>query len=453
VQGTGQADAGARAGGPRARRRILIVAFHFPPVQGSTGVYRALSFAKHLPSHGWDVTVLTSTLNAYPETRAENLSIIPPDTRVVRAWTLDTQRHLAIAGRYPQALATPDRWQSWIASGVIAGLGVIRSWRPDAILSTYPIPSAHSIGLALHRMSSVPWIADFRDPMLQDDYPHHPMLRKAYASIERATFKHANRVTVTTPGTAELYAERYRERPANSVQVIANGFDEDMFANSMGAGASSNERAATQHGDRQPLQLLHSGLLYPHERNPELFFQAAAELLQEGVLREGEVLITLRASGNEAAYQKRIDELGLQRVIRLMPPVPYRDALVEMLASDACLIFQANSCNQQIPAKVYEYLYARKPILGLTDPVGDTGRLLASTGTTHIAALEDKAGMKRALRDFVGALREGNAPRATRDVVMQYSRRASSERLARLLDEVADSNPAAATAPAARRAP
>ena len=453
MQGTGQTDIGARAAGQRPRRRILIVAFHFPPVQGSTGVYRALSFAKHLPSHGWDVTVLTSTLNAYPETRAENLSIIPPDTRVVRAGTLDTQRHLAIAGRYPQALATPDRWQSWIATGVVAGLGVIRSWRPDAILSTYPIPSAHSIGLALHRLSSVPWIADFRDPMLQESYPHEPMLRSAYTSIERATFKHANRITVTTPGTAELYIERYRERPASSIHVIANGFDEDMFASSMGANADGTEPASATQGERRPLQLLHSGLLYPHERNPELFFQAAAELQQEGALREGEVLITLRASGNEAAYQKRIDELGLQRLIRLMPPVPYRDALVEMLGSDACLIFQAKSCNQQIPAKVYEYLYARKPILGLTDPVGDTGRLLASIGAQHIAALEDKAGIKRAMLDFVNALRDGRAPRATRDVVMQYSRRASSERLARVLDEVANSNPAAAPAPAARRAP
>lgn len=450
MQGTGLADDSARAATTRPRRRLLIVAFHFPPVQGSTGVYRALSFAKHLPSHGWDITVLTATLNAYPETRAENLSIIPPDTRVVRAWTLDTQRHLAIAGRYPQALATPDRWQSWIASGTVAGLGVIRSWRPDAILSTYPIPSAHCIGLALHRMSSVPWIADFRDPMLQEGYPEHPMLRKAYASIERATFRHANRITVTTPGTAELYIERYAERPADSIRVIANGFDEDMFASSLGAGGSEIERAA--HGERRPLQLLHSGLLYPHERNPELFFQAVAELQKEDVLREGEVQVTLRASGNEGPYQKRIDELGLQPLIRLMPPVPYRDALVEMLGSDACLIFQARSCNQQIPAKIYEYMYARKPILGLTDPVGDTGRLLASTGTTHIAALEDKDGIKRALRDFVGALRNGTAPRATRDVVMQYSRRASSERLARLLDEVTAS-PAPAPAPAARRAP
>lgn len=435
MQGTGLTESGARADGQRARRRILIVAFHFPPVQGSTGVYRALSFAKHLPSHGWDVTVLTATLNAYPETRAENLSIIPPDTQVVRAWTLDTQRHLALAGRYPLTLATPDRWQSWIASGIVAGLGVIRRWRPDAILSTYPIPSAHYIGLALHRMSSLPWIADFRDPMLQDDYPHEPLLRRSYAHIERATFKHASRITVTTPGTAELYIERYAQRPAQSIQVIPNGFDEDMFASSLGVDAAAR-MTPSPNGNGRQLQLLHSGLLYPHERNPELFFQAVAELLQERVLTEGEFLITLRASGNEAAYHKRIAELKLERVMRLMPSVPYRDALTEMISADACLVFQARSCNQQIPAKVYEYLYAGKPILGLTDPVGDTGRLLATTGSTHIAALEDKAGMKRAIGDFVSALRAGNAPRAPRDVVMQYSRRASSQRLATLLDEV-----------------
>jgi glycosyltransferase involved in cell wall biosynthesis len=285
-------------------------------------------------------------------------------------------------------------------------------------------------------MSSVPWIADFRDPALQDGYPSEPLLRRAYARMERETFKHASRITVTTPGTADLYVARYAQRPANTIQVIPNGFDEDWFACSIGADAASGDITAPTRKVTGPLQLLHSGLLYPHERNPELFFQAIAELLKEGALSEGELMITLRASGNEGAYQKRMDELGLGRVMRLMPAVPYRDALREMIGADACLIFQARSCNQQIPAKVYEYLYAQKPILGLTDPVGDTGRLLASTGATHIAALEDKDAMKRAIRDFVGALRNGAAPRAPREVVMKYSRRASSERLAALLDEV-----------------
>ena len=412
-------------------RRLLIVAFHFPPLQGSTGIYRTLGFAKYLPEFGWDVRVLTASALAYPEVRAENLSIVPASTGVTRAWALDTQRHLAIAGRYPQALATPDRWLTWIPAGLVAGVNLIRSWRPQAILSTYPIPSAHCIGLGLHRICRVPWIADFRDPMLQANYPREPMLRRSYERIERAAFKHADRITVTTPGTADLYGERYGTAAQSRIHVVPNGFDEDLFRNLTDVTATAAARPARR------LKLLHSGLLYPHERNPENFFQALAELLAAGDIREDEVEVVLRASGNEADYGRRIEELGLSRMVQLLPSIPYRDALAEMLCADACLLFQADNCNQQIPAKVYEYLYVGKPILALADRVGDTGRLLANVGIPHVAALEDKAAIKRCFVDFLAALKSGQAPQVPRKIVMNYSRRAAAERLSTLLSELA----------------
>src|SRR5581483_9788229 len=43
-------------GGPR--RRVLLVAYQFPPV-GGAGVQRVTKFVKYLPRHGWDVSVLT----------------------------------------------------------------------------------------------------------------------------------------------------------------------------------------------------------------------------------------------------------------------------------------------------------------------------------------------------------------------------------------------------------
>jgi len=43
------------------RKRLLLIAFHFPPLQGSTGVHRSLAFARYLGQHGWEVTVLTVT--------------------------------------------------------------------------------------------------------------------------------------------------------------------------------------------------------------------------------------------------------------------------------------------------------------------------------------------------------------------------------------------------------
>ena len=40
--------------------QVLMVAFHFPPLAGSSGIQRTLRFATHLPSFGWQPTVLTA---------------------------------------------------------------------------------------------------------------------------------------------------------------------------------------------------------------------------------------------------------------------------------------------------------------------------------------------------------------------------------------------------------
>ncbi|MFU8858771.1 MAG: hypothetical protein ACNA8S_17435, partial [Deferrisomatales bacterium] len=62
-----------------------MVAFHFPPIQGSSGVHRTLAFAKYLKEFGWGATVLTAHPRAYLSVREENLRMIPDHVRVVRA--------------------------------------------------------------------------------------------------------------------------------------------------------------------------------------------------------------------------------------------------------------------------------------------------------------------------------------------------------------------------------
>ena len=91
-------------------RVVLMLAFHFPPFAQSTGGQRVLSFARHLPRHGWNPIVLTAREKAYPEIDPSSLAQLPPDLEVVRAWGVDVGRRVAIRGRYPSWLAIPDRW-------------------------------------------------------------------------------------------------------------------------------------------------------------------------------------------------------------------------------------------------------------------------------------------------------------------------------------------------------
>ena len=126
-------------------RRVLIVAFQFPPFAGSSAVQRALHFTRYLPDFGWTPLVLTAAVRAYDQTSPDLLGAIPPSVVVRRAFSLDAARDLAVRRRYPSAWARPDRWISWWPGAVCAGLALIRRHRPDAVWSTFPIPTAHLI--------------------------------------------------------------------------------------------------------------------------------------------------------------------------------------------------------------------------------------------------------------------------------------------------------------------
>lgn len=411
-------------------RRVLMIAYHFPPVQGSSGVQRTLKFAQYLPQFGWEPLVLTVHPRAYAQTTAGQLHEIPKHAVVERAFALDTARHLALAGRYPGWLAIPDRWISWWLSAVPAGLRLIREYRPAAIWSTYPIATAHLIGYSLHRLTKLPWIADFRDSMTEDHYPRDPIVRRSYRAIERRAVTCGTRAVFTTPGAVRMYAERYPEVPDRRWCMIPNGYDEENFVE---AEAATAERRAGN-----TIELVHSGLLYPSERDPSAFFTAMSALKRSGRIRAGEVRVILRATGHDEHYRSALAQHGLEDLVVLAPALPYRQALAEMLGADGLLIFQAANCNHQVPAKIYEYLRARRPIFALTDAGGDTAAVLHTAGIDTIVPLDSAPAIERGLVDFIERVRAGQVSAVSDAEIARHSRRAGAAVLAGLLDSAAD---------------
>jgi len=186
-------------------KRLLMVAFHFPPLAGSSGIQRTLRFAQHLPEFGWEPLVLTANPLAYEQTSHDLDDTLPASTIVRRAFAVDSARHLAVRGRHVAALARPDRWISWRFDGVRQGMQMIRQFRPHVLWSTYPIATAHVIGSELHRRSTLPWIADFRDPMAQDGYPPDTKTWEQYRAIEQDAIERASYSSFTTEGAARTY--------------------------------------------------------------------------------------------------------------------------------------------------------------------------------------------------------------------------------------------------------
>jgi hypothetical protein len=410
-------------------KKILMIAFHFPPVAMGSGHLRTLGFVRNLPALGWEPIVLSANASAYPRVDAANNKLIPDHCSVHRAFALDARRHLGIGGKYPAFLAQPDRWACWWPAAVWQGLQLIRCHRISAIWSTYPIMTAHCIAHTLSRITGLPWVADFRDPVASSVESGNRFSVSSQKRWEQRVLARATRVVFTTPGAMRGYAERFPDSAhAGRLAVIPNGYDETALADLPPA---ANRQA------RRRLRLVHSGILYPEGRNPVPFFTALAHLRTAGTLADDSIEIVLRASGSEAVYAEEIRRRDLGGMVTLAPPISNREALHEQADADALLLFQGARYDRQIPAKVYEYLRIGRPIFALVGEGGDTAELLRDTGGAVQVPVDDVAAIERGLAEFIKSLRDGLAPAADESVVRRYSRYQGAASLARLLDEVA----------------
>ncbi len=417
-------------------RKVLIVAYHFPPQSGSSGFLRSLNFCRYLPECGWLPVVLTVNTRAYDRLDHTLIDQIPPEVSVVRAFALDAQKHLSIRGRYSRWLALPDRWVSWCLGGIPAGLLAVFRKRIDVILTTFPIPTANLIGLVLHRITGKPWVVDLRDSMTEDDYPREVLTRRVYRWIEKQTIKYGSRFIFTAASTQRMYLKRYPGLGPEKTLVIPNGYEEEDFRGLIFPESGKNL-------DERPIRLLHGGVIYPQDRDPRPFFRALARLKREGRVTAAHLRVDLRASGSDSYYSRIVQELGIADLVHLLPPLPYRQALQDAADADALLLLQGVSCNHQIPAKAYEYLRLRKPILALTHEAGDTAALLREVGGATIVDLADEEALYLALPLFLRSIQNCKHPLPDSQKILRYARKNQAHELARYLSQLASAIPSA----------
>ncbi len=208
--------------------------------------------------------------------------------------------------------------------------------------------------------AKVPWIAEFRDRWADDPYALIPDWRRVIDrrleawSVSRA----AGLITVSEPWSRH-YARRYRL----PVVTAMNGFDPRDFRD-LPIGISPSDL---------PLRLVYTGFVYPERRDPTRLFLA----VRASGLGPGEVRIIFFGSRSDY-LQARIDEVGVRDWVEVRDSVPYAEALRRQAQADILLLLQWDdpADESNVPGKVFEYLAARRPILGLGPLQGIPARLI-----------------------------------------------------------------------------
>ncbi len=367
-------------------KRFLFVSYHFPPSVGG-GIPRIVSFARDLPSYGWNATVLTSIPQGAAAIDDTALRGLPDATHVVRAYcplaSAGTRGHervkSGVKGRVRQAVAGaarfamfPEPFAPWIPFALAAGQRAIAADRPDAIVATYGPPANLMVGAALARLHGLPLVLDFRDLWSDLPFMHHPtpLHAKAHAALERRIVGDAFGVTTVSDGMSNHIRDRFG-LPADRVVTILNGFDE----------------SAVQyvHDDRgvpnRPFTLCYSGSVYAaYDVNP--FVRAIKRLADAGEVTPA--TFRFRTLGNFPS-----DVLANEGAASFHDRegyVPRREMFARFADVDAFLVIESGAYGSRMgyPVKVFDYLLTGKPILGLVVPDGNSARLLAEMGMTEL---------------------------------------------------------------------
>jgi glycosyltransferase involved in cell wall biosynthesis len=425
----------------RSRLRVLVVAFYFPPTVGG-GVQRVLSFARHLPSFGIDVEVLTPLDAGWLAPDASTLAAIPDGIAVHRVRFRGPAKRVLPAARIaaapsgwrraltrlrlaPQRLLVPDSEITWLVDAYPAARRLLGQRRFDAVLTSVP-PHSMSVLGALLRRRGLAWVADWRDPWLE-----HPDLRRDHGAVRAklaVTALIARRVTrrmdaiSATEGAAD---EAARAAPHAQLIVVPNGIEPAEFA----------DPAPSVAADR--LEFLFCGYFFG-DRSPGVFLRGLAALLDDRPQLRG--VVSARFVGGFPARDRRlVDDLDLSEVVRIDQSVPHAEAVRLQRTAGCNLLFMQEAGgrgDQFVPQKTHEQIAAGRPVLALIAPDGAAALLLRQHARVFVAGPDDVPAVTAAVRDVVDAfldeqpLRGRSVPSS---VLAGWSRTARAEQVAELI--------------------
>lgn len=423
-------------------RKVLIIAYYFPPL-GMGGVQRITKFVKYLPLFGWKPYVLTVKDIEYMARDTSLLNEISDETRVIRTGSFDPLRisfllrslfggtedkakairsYSAGGSRLTSWLFFPDNKVGWIPFALRKGLSLCRREKIDLIFSSSPPPSVHLSAYLIKRAAGIPWVADFRDPWIgykQEIYPApvHLFLKK---SLERLIVKGADRVIAANPAIKGEFDKRHPG--AAKVRLVDQGYDEEDF----GAIRSSPPETFT---------IGYLGTFSP-DCDPRPFLAALGELVEQKTIPPGKIRVVHVGLDLGLNLQGLIRKHKLEDVFERKGYLAHRESLQQMQETSLLLLTTSDQ-PLVFPAKVFEYLRLKKPILAIVPQESDMAKFIREMKVGKVVSPEDREGIKQALLSYFS---DHQAKRLTlkvdEDRLRKYERKSLSEKLASIFEEI-----------------
>jgi glycosyltransferase involved in cell wall biosynthesis len=450
-------------------RSVVMIAHFFPP-EGTAGTHRSLRFLRGLCKNGWHATVICSDPYKYERYDPGLSDLVPKEARVIRvrgtdlwhaiqAWRATRiqemlgrsswewphynipAHHSPFRSRLRELVRIAEAWyyrpdmaMPWIRPAVKKTVAVCKSDRPDVIWATIGPVSSGVVAYRASLSTGVPYVLDFRDPWGLN-YFDSEARRPSWAKYldERILYrilKHARAAVFLFESVAWHYWRFFNGAlDASRIHIIPNGYDGTIEEFSPPKGVKCTilyTGTVSSYCYDTLLQSLHWLKRFDSDRARHLrllFVGEGTEVLANDV-RAHHLSDIVETEGPRSQAQITCLQREAHAVLVLGRPLTRKG--YELFAG----------------AKLFGYLQAGKPIIGVLPP-DETKRILHHIGVPTVADVDSVSEIVTVLRQVLDAWAEGKLSSLAPDrkACEAYSSEKQTTALVRALEGVPPEEP------------
>ncbi|MFX0558013.1 glycosyltransferase family 4 protein [Maribacter sp. CXY002] len=392
-------------------RKVLVITYYWPPA-GGPGVQRWLKFVKYLQDFNIEPIVYIPDNPHYPLVDESFKADIPSNIKIYKHAIFEPYNLASIfSGKKTKRISSglintkdqsflekvmlwirgnlfiPDARKYWIKPSVRFLNTIIEEETIDTIITSGPPHSLHLIGLQLQKKLNVKWIADFRDPWTSIGY--HKKLKltnyaqKRHKQLETLVLRSADKLLVTSRTTKAEFSS-ITSKP---IEVITNGYD--------------NQKIEGLPLD-QFFSISHIGSMLTG-RNPLNLWKALSELIQEHPTFKEKLKLQFIGVVSDDVWES-ISEFGLQEFTEFLGYLSHEEAVIYQQKSQVLLLVEIDSEETKgiIPGKLFEYMLAERPILGIGPENWEVATMVSETKSGFVFNYKAHIQLKNVLLDWFG---------------------------------------------------
>jgi glycosyltransferase involved in cell wall biosynthesis len=412
-------------------KNLLVICGTFPP-QSDVGGLRPSMFCKYLPEFGWEPSVFTRDYTAEDPRFDAKLDIgnVVDDRHIFRIPFSGKDEMAYVTGRGLRGIVRDLIMPEYSCpAGLLERMGaaaeeIFRNRSFDVILSTFPDQWELTLGASLSRRYRIPLVADFRDIPEQEAGRRRP-LRQRFQRLRllarrNLALRDAGLITVVS----KCHREILQRKTGRKTVLVYNGYDDELFR---------PQKLPVEAG-RGPFRITYTGrILDFFYRDPAILFHAIDELIREGSIGSGDILLEFY-DVDLPVLAPLLDKLGNRTFCKFNPKEPYSKVPSILARSQILLVLTNRGRKGILTTKFFEYIGMKKLVLCVPGDDGEMDELIRECRLGFCVG--EKAEMKTKLVEWIRLWKDGRFPELVESDVGRFTRRHQSGILAEAMNHL-----------------